>query len=135
MIKRAVSDSEITGIGSSFDLTKVIKIDMGMFPLSAPLRSKISLITAQFSNMSTPTSPSTATIRICRDILGDHAVLTETDSSIFSGLTTSTKGTAIWSIEGNVCLDSNDYLYIFIKSNTGSFDVEYIEINWNNSGK
>ena len=121
------SESAVTGIGTSFDLAKRIEIDMGMFPPDAAYRGFVSIIRAQFSSISSAT---TCTIRICADTEGDEMLLTDTTSSIFQGLTTTTKGTAMWAIDGFLALVDNDKFHVFLKTNAGSVTADYVEITW-----
>ena len=127
MIVRVVNSAGQTGIGTSFDVSKVLTVDMGMFPPSAAYRGYVSLIVGQFSNISSAT---TATIRICRDLAGDECIVTDTASSIFNGLTTTTKGTACWALNCFAGLEENDQFYIWIHVNNGSLDVDFVEITW-----
>jgi hypothetical protein len=127
MIVRVVNSEGVSGISNSFDVSKVIQMDMGMFPSDAPYRGYVSLIIAQISAIDSAT---TITIRICRDVLGDECIVTDTASSIFTGLTTSTKGSACWALNAFAGVEDNDQLYCFIKSNNGTFNLDYLEITW-----
>ena len=120
----------VSGIGTSFDVGKIMTIDMGMFPPDAAFRGFVSIIRAQFSSISSAT---TCTIRICADTLGDEMLLTDTTSNIFAGLTTTTKGTAMWAIEGFLGLEENDKFHVFLKVNNGSVTADYVEISWADS--
>ena len=100
---------------------------MGMFPPSAAYRGYTSLIIGQISNISSAT---TLTLRVCRDTLGDQMIITDTTSNIFTGLTTATKGTAIWALNAFVGLEENDQLHVFLKTNNGTCDVDFVEITW-----
>ncbi|MAP53285.1 MAG: hypothetical protein CL605_00120 [Altibacter sp.] len=127
MIVRVVNSNPVTGITNSFNVEKMIQMDMGMYPETAPYRGYVSLIVAQVSNISDAT---TITIRVCRDQLGDQCIVTDTTSSIFTGLTTATKGSACWALNAFAGVEENDQLFCFIKSNNGSFDLDYLEITW-----
>ena len=128
MIVRVVSsDSPVDNVGNSFDVSKIITVDMGMFPPSAAYRGYTSLIIGQISNISSAT---TLTLRDCRDTLGDQMIITDTTSNIFTGLTTATKGTAIWALNAFVGLEENDQLHVFLKTNNGTCDVDFVEITW-----
>ena len=73
-----------TGISSSFDVAKVIAVDMDMFPPTQAFRGYISMITVQLSNLSAVSKPTTLTMRICRDATGDEMIITDTTSNIFT---------------------------------------------------
>ena len=125
------SESAVASIGTSFDLAKRIEIDMGMFPPTAAFRGFVSIIQIQMSAISSAT---TSTIRICRDSSGDEALVTDVTSSIFTGLTTSTKGTACFAVDGFLAVEENDKVFCFVKTNAGTVNVDYIEITWADKG-
>ena len=60
-------------------------------------------------------------------------LLTDTTSTIYTGLTTATKGTAMWAVEGFLGLQENDQFYVFLKVNNGSLTADYVEITWADS--
>lgn len=125
---RAVFDTPITGIDTNFDVSKSAQIDMGMFPPDQAYRGYVSLITVQFSSLAS--NPTTATIRVCRDPAGDQMIITDTTSNIFTGLTTATSGTAGFLLNAHVAVRDNDQLYVFVKLNTGSTTIDFVEITW-----
>ncbi len=129
-IEKPRTTAAVSGIDTSFDTAKVMTIDMGMFPPDAAFRGYVSIIRAQFSSISSAT---TATIRICVDSTGDEMLLTDTTSTIYTGLTTATKGTAMWAVEGFLGLEENDQFYVFLKVNNGSLTADYVEITWADS--
>ena len=126
-----VRSAAVAGIGNSFDVGKVLLVDMGMFPPTAAYHGFVSIIQVQCSNISSAT---TATLRICRDTGGDECLVTDTASSIFTGLTTATKGTACFAVDGFLALEENDQFYCFVKTNAGTIDVDYVEIVWADKG-
>ena len=105
MIVRVVNSTGVSGISNAFDVSKVIQMDMGMFPSDAPYRGYVSLIVAQISSISNAT---TITLRICRDPEGDQCIVTDTASTIFTGLTTATKGSACWALNAFAGVEDND---------------------------
>ena len=125
---RAINDTPISGIGTSFEVAKGREIDMGMFPPDQAFRGYVSLINVQFSSLAS--NPTTATIRVCRDATGDQSIITDTTSSLFTGLTTTTKGSASYLLNAHVAVSNCDQLYVFIKLNTGSATVDFVEITW-----
>ena len=67
-----VRSAAVAGIGNSFDVGKVLLVDMGMFPPTAAYHGYVSIIQVQCSNISSAT---TATLRICRDTGGDESAI------------------------------------------------------------
>ena len=126
-INRVTSRTAVTGIGSSFDLAKRIDIDMKMFPPSQHFEGYMSLIVLQVSNIN---AASEITIRICRDQAGDQMIVTDTVSDIFTGITTATNGSAIFALNSFVKVDRAGDLYAFVKLDTGSCDLDFVEITY-----
>jgi len=124
-INRVTSSSSVSGVSTSFDIAKRIDIDMDMFPPEQPFEGFLSLIVVQVSSISATTK---VTLRISRDEDGDEMIITDTDSVLFRGVTTASKGSAIFALNCFVKVGDSPNLYAFVKSDTGSFDVDYIEI-------
>jgi hypothetical protein len=124
-INRVTSSSSVSGVSTSFDIAKRIDIDMDMFPPEQPFEGFLSLIVVQVSSISATTK---VTLRISRDEAGDEMIITDTDSVLFRGVTTTSKGSAIFALNCFVKVGDSPNLYAFVKSDTGSFDVDYIEI-------
>jgi hypothetical protein len=126
-INRVTSRTAVTGIGSSFDLAKRIDIDMEMFPPSQHFEGYMSLIVLQVSNIN---AASEITMRLCRDQAGDQMLITDTVSDIFTGITTATNGSAIFALNSFVKVDRAGDLYAFVKLDTGSCDLDFVEITY-----
>ena len=126
-INRVTSRTAVTGIGSSFDLAKRIDIDMEMFPPSQHFEGYMSLIVLQLSNIN---AASEITMRLCRDQAGDQMLITDTVSDIFTGITTATNGSAIFALNSFVKVDRAGDLYAFVKLDTGSCDLDFVEITY-----
>jgi len=126
-INRVTSRAAVTGIGSSFNLAKRIDIDMEMFPPSQNFEGYLSLIVLQLSNLNAATE---ITIRLCRDTAGDEMIITDTISDIYTGITTTTKGSAIFALNSFVKVNRAGDLYVFVKVNTGSCDLDYVEMTY-----
>ena len=126
-INRVTSRTAVNGIGSSFDLAKRIDIDMEMFPPSQHFEGYMSLIVLQLSNINAATE---ITMRLCRDQAGDQMLITDTVSDIYTGITTSTNGSAIFALNSFVKVDRAGDLYAFVKLDTGSCDLDFVEITY-----
>jgi hypothetical protein len=126
-INRVTSRTAVTGIGSSFDLAKRIDIDMEMFPPSQYFEGYLSLIVLQVSNIN---AASEITMRLCRDQAGDQMLITDTVSDIYTGITTATNGSAIFALNSFVKVDRAGDLYAFVKLDTGSCDLDFVEITY-----
>ena len=126
----ATTTTGAAGITSSYDLTKKISLDMG-FPVStARFVGKISLISIYCTNVSTEPKPSSLTIKITRDSGGDECILTSTAGQMETGLTTATKSTAVYMLDGVVSMAEGDVVYLFGKTNIGTLDISEVRITW-----
>jgi hypothetical protein len=124
-INRVTSETAVSGISNGFDIAKIITIDMNMFPPEQPFEGFLSLIVVQVSNIQSATK---LTLRVCRDDAGDAMIITDTESVLYRGITTTSKGSAIFAVNCFVKVGDSPNLYSFIKTDTGSVDVDYIEI-------
>jgi hypothetical protein len=124
-INRVTSKTSISGVSTAFDIAKRISIDMDMFPPEQPFEGFLSLIVVQVSNIQSTTK---VILRVSRDEEGDSMIITDTESVLYRGITTSSKGSAIFALNCFVKVGDSPNLYAFVKSDTGSFDVDYIEM-------
>lgn len=126
-INRVTSRSSVSGIGSSFDTGKRIDIDMQMFPPSQNFEGYLSLIVLQVSNINAATK---ITMRFTRDQAGDEMIITDTESDLYTGITTATKGSAIFALNSFVKVDRAGDLFVFLKTDTGTVDLDYVEMTY-----
>ena len=126
-INRVTSRASVAGVGSSFNLTKRLDIDMEMFPPSQYFEGYLTLIVLQISNIN---GASKITMRLCRDVEGDQMIITDTESNIFTGITTASKGSAIFALNAFVKVNHAGDLYVFLKTDTGTLDIDFVEITY-----
>ena len=120
-----VRSPSVSGIGSAYALSKILTVDMDMFPPSQPFEGKNMLFVVQMSNINSATE---ITMRVCYDTAGDQMLVTDTKSDIYTGITTATKGTVIFSLNSFVQLTVAGDLHVFCKTNTGTVDIDYVTI-------
>ena len=126
-INRVTSRSSVSGVGSTFDVNKVIDIDMNMFPPSQHFEGYLSLIVLQISNIN---AAEKITMRLCRDSAGDEMIITDTQSDLFTGITTATKGSAIFALNAFVKVGHAGDLHAFVKTDTGTCDIDFVEMTY-----
>lgn len=126
-INRVTSRSAVSAIGSTFNVAKRIDIDMEMFPPSQCFEGYLSLIVLQFSNINAATE---ITLRMCRDQQGDQMIITDTVSDLYTGITTVTNGSAIFALNAFVKVDRAGDLFVFLKTNTGTCDLDFVEMTY-----
>tara|TARA_A100001011_G_scaffold343037_1_gene377029 strand:+ start:146 stop:556 length:411 start_codon:yes stop_codon:yes gene_type:complete len=126
------STTTITGIGTSYDPSKGLEVDLNFVPRTAVFLAKVSLVQVFLSNLSGSSTPTKLTISISEDQQGDQFFLTDTQSTIQAGLTTSTDGTALYMLDVIVTMsnDLTDKCYVFFKVDQGSCDIQKVTITW-----
>ena len=131
----ARSTGSISGIGTSYDLSKKITIDLNFTPRTARFLASVSLINIQCSNLSHAINPTKITVCISEDEEGDQYILTETETTLQRGLTDSNSATAIIRIDGIVSLDIADTVYMHIKTDNETLTVDQVVITYNDGRK
>lgn len=119
-------------IGTIYDPTKGIEVDLNYSPRTAVYLAKVSLVQVFLSNLSASNTPTKLTISISENPQGDNFFLTDTVSTIQPGITTNTKGTALYMLDVIVTMsnDLTDKCYVFFKVDQGSCDVDKVTITW-----
>lgn len=126
------NSSKPTGIGTSYDTSKVVQIDLNYTPKTARFISRISLIFCRFTNLSVLNKPVELYMCMTQDINGNKFILTETTSMIQHGLEDESEGGAVFKLEGIVSLTSSNYdnVYLFFKTDKGTLDIDEVIITW-----
>ena len=121
--KAGRSKTALNNIGTSY--TSSIKVELPVSPKGAVFIGDVSLIKVQSTDLSDSNTPTELTICVSEDQEGDQFVLTETTSKIQSGITTPSKGTALWLMNATVALDLflNDEVYVWLKTNKGTLNI------------
>lgn len=113
------STNTATGIGTGYDTAKAVSLEQDLFA-----RSQISVLASMLEVQLTNISGATK-INCClsRDPAGDDFVLTDTQTTIQTGLTTDSKGAALIRLDV-IIKDLNDnILYLHVKTNAGTLDI------------
>ena len=108
-----------TAIGSTYDVSKAVRLQYSKFGTSKIL-IHASMLEVQLSNISGPTK---ITVSLSRDSNGDDFVLTSTESTIEYGLTTNTKGTALYRLDVIIKDVEDQILYLHVKTDSGTLDI------------
>ena len=113
------STNTATNIGTGYATAKAISLEQDLFARSQ-ISVLASLLEVQFVNISGATK---ITCCLSRDRAGDNFVLTETETTIQTGLSTSSVGAALVRMDA-VIKDLNDnILYLHVKTNAGTLDI------------
>lgn len=126
-IHRVTMATPIAGIGTAFATAKAATVDLEMFPPDSAYLGRLHSVIYHVSAIS---SAATLTMRLCTDTAGDVMLVTDTDGTIYPGVTTATKGSISYKLDYDVGLDTGDQVHLFHKVNTGSLTIDKIEICW-----
>lgn len=128
--KVARSASGLSNLGTSY--TNSVLVELKPSPAGALFVGTVSLINIQCINLSGAPKPTKIDLCISEDTAGDQFLVTETSSELTYGVTTSSRGTAIWRVDGVIALDLflNDEIYCWIKTDKGTLDISEITITW-----
>jgi hypothetical protein len=74
-------------------------------------------------------STTAMSIMITQDALGDRVLVPSTASAITFGLSSTTSGAAVWAIDLPFKL-STENVYVFIKTDHGTINVDEIVLSW-----
>lgn len=128
--KVARSSSGLSSLGTSY--SNSVMVELKTSPTGSVFIGTFSLINIQCSNLSASPKPTKIYLSISEDTAGDEFIITETASDLTFGITTASKGTAIWRVEGVIALDLllNDEVYCWVKTDKGTLDISEVTITW-----
>ena len=126
------STTTVTGIGTTYDASKGLEVDLNYSPRTAVFLARVSMVKIFLSNLSDSSTPTKLTISISEDPTGNKFFLTNTQTDIQQGITTATDGTGLIDLNVIVCMsiDLTDKCYVFFKVDQGSCDVDQVTITW-----
>ena len=74
-------------------------------------------------------SPTKLTMKITGDSGGDEAIITGTESTIETGVTTATDGSAIYKIDVDYIFDSST-IFVFFKTDAGTVSIDSVILTY-----
>ncbi len=118
-LNQMLSDTGATGITTNYDTGKAVALAYTKFG-TAQINVIASMLEIQLSNIS---SADKLFATLSRDAAGDNILMTETRSDIQTGLTTATKGAALYRLDVIIRDIQDKTLYLHVRTNTGTCDV------------
>ena len=120
------STNSVADVGTGFDLTKKVFLELDLFATE-----KINILASMLEVKCTNVSGATKiTCCLSRDIQGDDYVLTETQTDLQSGLTTTSTAKGLIRLDV-VIRDLNDkILYLHVKTNAGTVDIDSADLTF-----
>jgi len=120
-------DTSLASVGTSFDANKKHTIKLGSFPDESRFIGKISAVTIHVSSIS---SASEVSFRMTSDSTGDKTLLSGLDGDLDVGITTATDGSVTYVFSFIQSVPTNDTVYLFYKTDTGSVTIDEVIITW-----
>ena len=115
-----------TGIVTTYDTNKAIALVYKKFG-TMQIAVKASMLEVQLSNVSSVTK---LYATVSRDAQGDNIIMTETRSDVQPGITTNTKGAALYRLDVIIRDIQDKTLYLHVRTDTGSCDVENAALSY-----
>ena len=122
------NDMTVASVGSAYSASKYHAIDLlPDWPSTTSFNGYIEQLTITTSTIETATD---VLFKICSDMAGDYIIIPTTSCVIERGTTTNTIGNCIIKVGAPIALEESKVLYIFFKSNRGTFSIEKSSLIW-----
>jgi len=121
----------LTGVGTAYSTSKRASVSVS-FSLRSYFLSNLKSIQLDISNRSGSGTPTTVSVQISSDENGDEIILPDTSATISAGVTTALSGGAVIAVD-TVLYSSSETLYIFVKGNSGTMDIDSVTLNVENN--
>tara|TARA_Y100000114_G_C11756580_1_gene327174 strand:+ start:2500 stop:2907 length:408 start_codon:yes stop_codon:yes gene_type:complete len=126
IIKKSVDGTQVTNVGTSYSASKKSTVALIM-PGSFPLAFHLEGLFIRMSSLNS--SPTKLTVKITTDANGDEAIITSTESTIETGVTTATDGAVVYKIDVDYIFESSN-IYVFYKTDAGTVSVDAVELTY-----
>ena len=126
IIKKSIDSTQKTSVGTSYATAKKATLGL-LMPSGFPLAFHLEGLFIRLSSLNS--SPTKLTIKITTDANGDEAIITGTESTIETGVTTATDGSVVYKIDLDYIFDSSD-IYVFYKTDAGTVSVDAVELTY-----
>ncbi len=126
LIKRSSDTTQKTSVGTSYATAKKATLTLDM-DSGFPLNFHLSGLFVKMSSLNS--SPTKLTMKITSDSGGDEAIITGTESTIETGVTTATDGSAIYKIDVDFIFDSPT-VYVLFKTDAGTVSIDSVTLTY-----
>ncbi len=125
-IQSATATPNIAGVSSSFDPSKGVALSIPFY-LQGRFFGELKTLWVYMTK--TGGDPTAATMRLCKEPDGDLALVTDTESIISFGLTSTTAGTSVWRFDIDVVIEQ-EMLYFYLKTDTGTITINKVVLTY-----
>lgn len=124
-----VTDSTaIAAVGNSFATAKKHTIQLGSFPDGSAWTGKLGALTIQVSSIAS--SAAAVSFQMTTDSGGDITIASGSAGSLTTGITTATDGSVTYVLDFIQATPTNDTVYIFYKTDTGTVTIDSVTLTW-----
>jgi hypothetical protein len=125
LIRKSVDTVQKTSVGTAFDTAKKATLVLKQAP-NFPFQYHLEGIFIRVSSISTATKLS---IALSLDSGGDEMIVTSTESTITTGVTTAAKGATVYKIDLDYVFDSGT-VFLFAKTDAGTVSIDAVELTY-----
>jgi len=126
LIKKSVDSTAKTSVGTSYATAKKATLSLKM-PSGFPIAFHLEGLFIRMSSLAS--SPTKLTVKLTTDANGDEAIITGTESTIETGVTTATDGAVVYKIDLDYIFESSD-VYVFYKTDAGTVTIDSVELTY-----
>ena len=122
-IKEASDATDVAAVGTAFNVAKYNTVALRGGPFLGTISGIVIQVKAILGGASA------LTMRITSDVTGDACVITDTPSTIATGVTTAAEGTAIYAANVNFST-AGGTVYVFCRTDAGTVTIDSVTITW-----
>ena len=122
-IKYKTDSADVASVGTTYNAAKYSTIALSVGPFLGTISGIVVHVKAIAGGAST------LTMRLASDVAGDSCIITDTPSSIATGVTTAALGTAIYAANVDFYTSAGT-VYVFCRTDAGTVTVDSVTITW-----
>ncbi len=126
-IHQATTLSDIASVGTSFDAAKKHAVRLRDRPSAYAVGANLSAIYVEVDTIAGGAAK--LSIQVSTDSAGDKIIVPSTEATMGVGVTTGTKGAAVYDLSIAYAA-SSDQIYVFYKTDAGTVTVKSVSISW-----
>ena len=129
----SIVETIVTGINNTFGTSKVHKHELSKkesIPTFGSFRSSIPVLYIHLDTLAGLSTNPLVTLKATTDEDGDKIWFPDTDAQIARGITTTTKGTAVYKFQLPISIMCSDDVFLFLKLDQGTCRLVKSIIIW-----
>lgn len=129
----SIVDTVVAGVNSSFNVARVHKHELSKkesIPTFGSFRSSIQSLYIYVDTLNGVSNPPLITLKATTDSDGDIIWFPDTNAEIATGITNTTKGTAVYKFQLPISIMCSDDVFLFFKLDAGTCRIVKTVIIW-----